>query len=330
MSQISRPFQIMLLVVGVLALVWLFALQGHSNSSTSTPTAAPVVSAAAPAAPSAAAQAKAAAAPSSVYHGAAPGVEGLTRAINNAHKAVATSQGYANKIEQKSNQASDQPAGTTTGAASAPHTTSSSPSVTVVHTASTPAKATTNKRASTPVTSPVTTHKPATSKALAPRSTTKLHSSSAPVTHSATKPTGSAANSSSKAAVPAGQRTVEAQLSRGNVVALLFWNPQNPADTAVHQELQLLLKVHSSTQAYMNQAEVQGLVKDFGSGLHKKIALDEASASQVSDYGAITHGIQVYNTPTLLIINKQGKTIVMNGVQDIYSIEQTIEEARNS
>ncbi len=306
MSLISRPLQIMLLAVGVLALVWLFALQGHSATSTNAPTGAPVVSAATPAAPSAAAQAKAAAAPTSVYHGAAPGVEGLTRAINKAHKAVATSQGYATKTEQRSNQASGQPAGTSTATASAPHTTS------------TPAKAAPSK--------------PATAKAVPTHATTKLHSTSKPVTHSVTKPagSGSTSKSSSKSAVPAGQRTIETQLSRGNVVALLFWNPKSPADTVVHQELQLLFKIHSSPQAYAGRAEVKGLVRDFGADLHKKIALDEAPASQVAEFGSITHGIQVYNTPTLLIIDKQGNTIVMNGVQDIYSIEQTIEEARNS
>src|SRR5665213_356238 len=295
MSQISRPFQILLLVFGVLALVWLFALQGRPSSSSSTPTAAPVVSAAAPAAPSAAEQAQAAAAPSSVYHGAAPGVQGLSGAINKAHGAVATSQSYANKIEQKSNQASGQSAPATTSGAPASKATSSAPSA-AVHTAA-PVKTAPTKHAKAPV-APVVAHKPATAKAVAPHHTTKLPSNTLGATHAPPKTSASPTHGASSGSVPAGQRAIEAQLSRGNVVALLFWNPQNPADASVRQELQLLVKVHSSPSAYNSNAEVERLFKAFHGELHKRIALDEASASQVTDYGAITHGIQVYNTPT--------------------------------
>jgi hypothetical protein len=96
MTQISRPFQIVLVVFALFVAVWFVALRGHTPSSTggsgsSAPAPAP--------APSAAAEAKAAAAPTRIYHGAAPGVEGLTRAINKAHGAVAQSQGDAKRFE---------------------------------------------------------------------------------------------------------------------------------------------------------------------------------------------------------------------------------------
>ena len=98
MTQISRPFQIALVTLALFVLVWFAALHrrtsGSGGGSGSTPAAS-----SAPATPSAAAQAKAAAAPTHVYHGAAPGVEGLTRAIDKAHGAVAQSQHEAHRVE---------------------------------------------------------------------------------------------------------------------------------------------------------------------------------------------------------------------------------------
>jgi hypothetical protein len=328
MSQISRPFQITLLVVGVLALVWLFALQGKPATTNSAPTAAPVVSTAAPAAPSGAAQAQAAAAPTTVYHGAAPGVEGLTRAINNAHKAVATSQTYVNKIEQRSAQAGNEPAQATTSPSTSAAQPSASHSAATQPAASTPAKAAKpSTSAKAHVTSPAAS-KPAVTPAA--KTNTKAASNTHTSSLGATKTPKTSSSTHSASSLPAGQLAVEAQLAHGDVVALLFWNPQSPADVSVRHELQLLLKVHHSTDAYLSKPEVKGLVKAFGPELNKKLALDEASASQAAEYGVITHGIQIYNTPTLLIIDKQGKTIVMNGLQDLYSIQQTIDEARNS
>jgi hypothetical protein len=297
MSQLSRPFQLVLLVFGVLALVWLFVLQGHP-ANTSTSPATSVVSAPAPTASS---EAKAAAAPTNVYHGAAPGVEGLTHAIAQAHKAVATSQQSAAAIEHKS------------AAASGSTSTNSSQGT---------SSATTPAKAGTPA-----------AHAVAPTSATRVHHSATPAKQTTT-PTKQTIKPKSRthpgAAVPAGQRTVERQLSQGNVVALLFWNRQSPSDTAVRDELQLLLKVHQHSQSYANQPKVKRLLTDFSPGIHRTIAVDEATAKQVAEYGAITRGVQLYNTPTLLIITKTGKTLVLTGLQDAYSIEQAIDEARNA
>jgi len=91
MAQISRPFQIALVALALVIAVWFVALRGHSSSSTG--------GSGAPATPSPAAQAKAAAAPTPVYHGSAPGVGGLTRAIAKAHGAVAQSQSDAKRVE---------------------------------------------------------------------------------------------------------------------------------------------------------------------------------------------------------------------------------------
>ena len=81
MAQLSRPYQIALAVVALLGVVWAVALRSHGpGSSPSEPapakaatTAASATGGGGSASASTAAQAKSAAAPSSVYHGAAPG-----------------------------------------------------------------------------------------------------------------------------------------------------------------------------------------------------------------------------------------------------------------
>src|SRR6478609_2271246 len=148
MAQISRPFQIALVAFGLLAAVWFFALRGHSSTSGSGSTATP------PAPPSAAAQAEKAAAPSPVYHGSAPGVNGLSRAVAKAHEAVATSQTNAKQLEQKSAQASSAtPQAGNGGTAAAPTTSAGSTagaSASTTKSSSVHKSAVPHKRAATP------------------------------------------------------------------------------------------------------------------------------------------------------------------------------------
>lgn len=271
MSQISRPFQIALLAVAVLGAAWLFVFQPHSSSNAPSSSSAAVVSTPPPSA-SASAAAKAAGSASKIYHGSAPGVQGLTRAIARAHEAVATSQQNAKTLEQK--------ASVTKSAASAPAKSSPSSS---------------GRSTSTPA-----------SKGHAP----------------------GAANHA-RPSVPSGQRSVEAELAQGNVVVVLFWNPSGAEDEVVHRELQLLQSIHRRVQPYAGRPLVKRLLKAFGFELDKKIAVNVASASQVASFGSITRGVQVYGTPTMLVIDKHGKAIVLTGLQDAFSIEQAIDEARN-
>jgi hypothetical protein len=98
MTQLSRPFQIALVTLALFVLVWFAALHRSTSNSSGSSGSSPAASSA-PAKPSAAAEAKAAAAPTHIYHGAAPGVEGLTRAIDKAHGAVAQSQHEAHRAE---------------------------------------------------------------------------------------------------------------------------------------------------------------------------------------------------------------------------------------
>lgn len=90
MAQISRPFQIAFVAVALLAAVWLLAIRGHTaTTSGSGSSVAPTATA-----------------PAQSSGPSAPGVDGLTRAVNKARGAVATSQQNAKALEQKSAQAS--------------------------------------------------------------------------------------------------------------------------------------------------------------------------------------------------------------------------------
>jgi hypothetical protein len=87
MSQVSRPMQIALAAALLFLVVWMVALRPKSQNASEAP------------APTPAAQ------PSS--SGAAPGTEGLTRAIDKAHEAVTTANGAA---EQAAGNGAEAPA----------------------------------------------------------------------------------------------------------------------------------------------------------------------------------------------------------------------------
>ena len=283
MTQISRPFQLAIAAVAVLGLIWVFALRGHSSpTKPSSPHAAAATQPASKAAAPSAGPGKTGGTASNIYHGAAPGVEGLTRAIAKAHGAVKTSQQNAKRLTEESDRAS-----------SVKSSSSSSSSSSSASSAPAPAK------------------------------------SSAPAT--ATKPSSAGRSSktgTSTAGVPRLQRTVESELRRGRVVVLLFWNDEGADDVVVHRELQLLVKAHRGHAG--SRRNIKQLRNTFGHALRKPIAVHEAAESQVAAFGSFTHGVQVLGTPTLLVIGKHGKTITLTGLQDAYSIEQTIDEARHA
>jgi hypothetical protein len=287
MTQLSRPFQIALLAMGLLVAVWFVALRGHSSSTSGSgsPASASAPSASAqagkattpgtPKLPLGAAEEKAAAAPTPIYHGSAPGVAGLTRVIAQAHKAVAESQQEVKQREAQSTQASSV---NPTGPATSASTTSSQP---------------------TPST---TQSRPAT--ASPPKSS--AGTSTAHATGGAGRPSATQ-QQSALIGVPAKQALVEHALKEGKVAVVLFWNPRGDDDVAVRRELQAV-----------------------GQALGGKIAVYEASASQVTSFGSITREVQVYQTPTILIVNKHGQIRTLTGLADAFSIEQGIDEARQS
>jgi len=258
MTQLSRPYQIALLTMALLVGVWFLALRGHA-----APTPEPASSSSAPA-PTAAGEAKAAATPTPVQSGTAPGVSGLTRAINKAHEAVATSQQNAKQLEGSSAQASS-----TSPAA----TTSPSPA------AAAPAAV-----------------KPAPSTHAAVKHAATTHS--APAKHAPTV-------KRHPAVAVSPQVAVEAELKQGKTVAILFWNPKSSVDQAVGRELEAAART-----------------------LGRKFVVHETGPGQVGAFGSITRDVQVAQTPTILIITKAGRTAVLTGLTDTYSIAQAVQELR--
>ena len=272
MAQLSRPFQIALAALGLLVAVWFLALHGHSTStSSSTPSAAT---------PAPSAQAQKAGAPSPIYHGSAPGVEGLTRAVAKAHGAVATSQQNAKQLEEKSAQASSVTAPARSSATGGTAAASGKPAAATAagaQTLHTSAKSAVHKSASAVHKGASTAHKGASVKAAK-----GLPGAQAP------------------------QLAVEAEIKQGKIVLLLFWNPKGADDAIVRNEVRALV------------------------GHAKKIALHVALANQVATFGTITRGVQVEQTPTILIINKRGRARALTGFTDVFSLEQAIAEARRS
>lgn len=196
MTQLSRPYQIALLALSLLVVVWFVALRGHS-AGTSTGGAGSSPAASAPA-PTAAGEAKAAAAPTHVYTGPVPGLQGLTRAIAKAHGAVASSQQNAKQVENESAQTSGS---TSTGVGSRPAHAGASRGATAEHPAQGRSQA---------------------ARRAAPSKPSTTGAASARGTHSA------AANM---------QASVEAELKQGKIVTILFWNPKASVDRDVQREL---------------------------------------------------------------------------------------------
>ena len=297
MAQLSRPYQLALGAVLLFALVWFVALNGHGSSSSSTPVASTPVPVATPAAP------EKAVASSKIYHGAAPGVEGLTRDINRAHGSVAKTQGQEQKIAGTAGETKGQGTGTA----------SSNTTVVAKHgAAGSSTKVVTKHGVSGSSTTVVTRH------GATGASTTVTTKHAATTTPNKTVTSG----------IPPRQAAIESELKRGEVAVVLFWNPKGADDNLVHEELQILLAAHHEIHALGHEQEVHKLLKIVGLELEKKIAVHYASASQVASFGTFTKTVQVYGTPTILVINKSGAVTTINGLTDAFAIEQTIDEAR--
>lgn len=167
----------------------------------------------------------------------------------------------------------------------------SSPAVPAASSApATPATPATPAHASTPAV-PVATSAPLTASAV--RAPAPSHAG----THAAGK----------TIAAPPNQVRVERALGEGKVAVILFWNAKGTDDVAVRRELRLL-----------------------GGVRHVPFAAFEAPAGAVASFGSITSGVQVYGTPTLVIIGKSGHAKVLSGLTDIFAINQAIQEAHGA
>jgi hypothetical protein len=260
MAQVSRPFQIALGAVVVLALVWMVALRSHLSKPGEAAPSSPAVSAPAPNATSGA---KAAAAPTPVYHGAAPGVEGLTRAIAKAHEAVATSQKNAQQLQGKSAAASGEP----------------------------PAQAASDATAAKGATGTVAAQRAAEATGLARKAAARTHTRSSKA-HGARNPA---------------QVAVEREIAHGKTVMLVFWNPRSTVDQ-----------------------EVRAQAGALAAGSRGTVTLHAALARQVGIFGPITEVVHVYQTPTILIVNRRGLVSTLTGLTDVFALQQAVREARRA
>lgn len=245
MTQISRPFQIVLAAFVVFAAVWFIALRGHSSGGGSSSSSPQPAAQSSPGGGTPASK-------GGVYHGAAPGVEGLSRAIQKARGAVAQSQQQAahgaGATQTRSGQTQTQQAQTQSQ-----------------------------------------------SQTQRPQAQSRPQQSQSGPTHT-----------HSKLSVPAMQATVEGELKQGKVVAVLFWNPKGTVDATVRRELRAA-----------------------SGSLHGKLAVHVARSSEVGSFGNFTRTVQVYSTPTILLVNARGKTSSLTGLTDAFSIEQAIKEIKH-
>ncbi|HEX3693561.1 MAG TPA: hypothetical protein VHU13_09475 [Solirubrobacteraceae bacterium] len=280
MTQISRPFQIALAAVAMLGLVWAVALRGHGptqSASTGTVPSAPAPAQSAKAAEKAAADSRSTEStigqPTPIYHGAAPGVEGLTRAIAKAHGAVATSQQNAQQLQQHSREASQE-----ARAAQSPS-----------------AHSTAQSSAAAGVAARRAHQAGATRVRLAHEATARKHSRTAAAKHAAT------------AGRPAAQIAVEHEVAAGRTVLLLFWTPSSSVDREVRSETAAMV-----------------------AGSHGRLALHVGTAGQVGEFGSITEVVHVYQTPTILIVNRRGVVSTLTGLTDTFALRQLVHEAERA
>jgi hypothetical protein len=239
MTQLSRPFLIALGAAVVLALAWVTVLHHPASSSSSTASTPPARTT-----------------PSAVYHGSAPGVEGLTRDIQKAHGAVTTEAQSNGRLERKSAEASGE----------APRATNSA----------TPSSSSSSSKSG--------------------------GASSSRTGTSATGHGGSAAANASQSSSPQAA-AIESELAHGKIAVLLFWDPKASVDQRVRSELHAISR---------------------RSG---QVAVHVALPLQVSSFGGLTRGVQVLQTPTLLIINPKREVTTITGLTDARSIQQEIGNA---
>lgn len=295
MAQLSRPFQIALGALALFVLVWFVGL--HRPGSTSTNSSAS-------SSPPRSVAAHTAVHPGSRAHttvSSAHAVRVTHGRVTHGHATVHVTSAHAGATQHSTTSVGTRTSHTHTSVSVQRH------SVTRAAAHTPPAAAHTSPAAAR--TSPATAHtSPAAAHTLAPAtqtaSTGASHKAAVDPRRTPSAQRGPAAAATSPA-TPARQAAVAAELKQGKVVLILFWNSHSSADAAVHS--QVLAAAHK---------------------LGRTVVVQSATANQVGDFGSITRDIQVYQTPTLLVVNPHGQVTTVTGYTDAYAIEQTVREAR--
>jgi hypothetical protein len=139
--------------------------------------------------------------------------------------------------------------------------------------------------------------------------TTEQSLVAAELAHKISAQTHSKSGSSSKphSGRSAQQIAVESELAHGKTVMLLFWDPKSTVDREV-----------------LSQAST------LAGGSKGGVTLHTAFANQVNAFGKITEVVHVYQTPTILIVNRHGLVSTLTGLTDVFALEQAVREARSA
>lgn len=327
MAQISRPFQIALvalLALAVLTATWFMVL--HRSTGTTSGGASSFGSSPSRAATHAAASG---AGSGRVYHGPVPGLEGLTRDIKRAHEAGAKEEQGVTYEEKHAGEthgpttSAAAGSGAETHASTATSAASTHRASTTVHTHRTTVTVHTHHGASTAARSHAQTHgshsvaAPAATAALTLHNLTEaLHLKAVVNLVEAIDP---ALGLKSKVAHAEGvlvarmkadlqsasPAKIAGELHQGKTVLLLFLNPNGYDDDAT--------AIDTTEVAHK---------------LSRHVVAHLALASQVNSFGSITRNIQIYQTPTLLIINPKREVTTVTGLTNEFALEQAIAEAK--
>jgi hypothetical protein len=311
MAQLSRPFQIALLAFAMLVLAWFFVLHRPSGSTTSA--SAPSVSSAAGNSSSSGSSSA-----GHVYHGAVPGLEGLTRDIQRAHGAATEVERNGREVQSKAAQQPGEAAAAVSraGAAAAVSHAGAAKAVTGASAKRSTRGSGVQRSAGHVQHAKANSSHPAaaagaTAASILHRLTAAVHLN---VVLNLLNPALKARITGAEGVFiatmksdlrPASQATIAAELQQHKTALLLFLNPNSYDDDATAIE-----------------------TVDAAHAIGHTVAVHFALANQVNAFGSITRDIQVYQTPTLLIVTPNRQVTTLTGLADAYTIEQTVDEAR--
>jgi hypothetical protein len=303
MAQLSRPFQLAVLASAVLVLGLFFVLHRPGGSTSGSSSAASSSAASSPSSP---------AAGSSVHHGSASGLEGLTRAVQRAQGAVAATQHNAQEVQRRAEQApggASSTAGRAHGAAASTKSTKVTTGTHAGRTSPSPAGQAARHAQHAAVSGPATTG--ATAASILHRLTAAEHLNAVlellnpQLRAQVTAAEGLFVGRIRTYLQSASQATVAGELHHGQTVLLLFLNPSSYDDDAT--AIETVVAAH-----------------DLGHG----VAVHFALAGQVNSFGSVTRDIQVYQTPTLMVINPEAQVTTLTGLSDSFAIKQAVAEAK--
>jgi hypothetical protein len=245
-EQLSLPYRIAL--VGILAVGVLYLLVLRPKDDAGTTAAVPAATATT-------------ASTTATSGTTAPGVKGLSTAVDKAKGAAAAQSGSDDATQAATG-------GTGTGAAPS---AAAKPGATAASTTTTPAV--------TPATGTATAAKPA-------------------VKPAATKP--------AKPAGPAGDpsKPILAELDRGHTAVVLFVGKTAKDDSAVRRAVKAIDRHHG------------------------KVDVHVLPLSRVGRYEAITRGVTVHQSPTVLVISKQRAARAIVGFTTVAELDQLVNDVR--